>query len=275
MIADPALKALCVTVFNDAMAEMQEESGGRIVPMALVPWWDLDASLVELERAAALGLRGVVMCSDPHLRGTPDLAEHAWDPFWEAASGLGLPVNFHIGPSDVQSANSASAWFGTSAWPSQSLDRKLAITGALNFVSNGRVLANLIFGGVPERHPDLKIVSVESGVGWIPFFLEALDYQLTEFAPAAADDLSLLPSEYFRRQIYSCFWFERVGLERLLDVIGVERVLFETDYPHPVCYYPESGDRVRELVAPLPEATQRRILQGNAAEPYRIELPAD
>ena len=84
-------------------------------------------------------------------------------------------------------------------------------------MGNARTVGNLIYSGIPERFPHLKFVSVESGVGWLPFFLEMLDHQLTETAPNELADLSLLPSEYFRRQFFGCFWFERSTIKPTVD----------------------------------------------------------
>ena len=267
-IADPELRRLCATLYNDAMVEIQEASGGRLVPMALMPWWDLDASIAEVGRAAANGLRGVNMCSDPQARGLPDLGTRDWDPFWAACAEHDMPVNFHIGASDT-----SLTWFGTSPWPSQDDERKLAIGSAMMYLSNARILANLVFSGVFERFPTVQFVSVESGIGWIPFFLESLDYQLQESAPSVVDQLSMAPSEYFRRQVFGCFWFENRVLEAVIDALGADRILFETDYPHPTCLYPEPLPRVAEAVAGLDDDTVRMIMQDNAAALYRIPLP--
>jgi predicted TIM-barrel fold metal-dependent hydrolase len=268
-IDDPELRRLCATLYNDAMVEIQEESGGRLIPMALMPWWDVDASIAEVERAAANGLRGVNMCSDPHARGAPDLGERAWDPFWAACAEHDLPVNFHIGASDT-----SLTWFGTSPWPSQDDERKLAIGSAMMYLSNARILANLVFSGVLERFPTVKFVSVESGIGWIPFFLESLDYQLHESAPSVVESLSMLPSEYFRRQLYGCFWFEANALRPVIDALGPEHILFETDYPHPTCLYPEPLAWVERALEGFDDTTVRRLLQDNAADLYKVSLPA-
>jgi uncharacterized protein len=267
-IEDLELRRLCATLYNDAMVEIQEASGGRLVPMALMPWWDLEASIAEVGRAAANGLRGVNMCSDPQARGLPDLGTSAWDPFWAACAEHEMPVNFHIGASDT-----SLTWFGTSPWPSQDDERKLAIGSAMMYLSNARILANLVFSGVFERFPTVQFVSVESGIGWIPFFLESLDYQLLESAPSVIDQLSMAPSEYFRRQVFGCFWFEHRGLGAVVDALGPDRILFETDYPHPTCLYPEPLPRVAEAVAGLTDDTVRMIMQDNAAALYRIPLP--
>jgi len=140
------------------------------------------------------------------------------------------------------------------------------------YLSNARVLANMIYSGVLERFPDLRLVSVESGVGWIPSFLEALDYQQRESAPGSREQLSLRPSEYFRRQVYGCFWFERDSVAHAVEALGADRILFETDYPHPTCLYPDPLAQVAALETRLGPDTMRKILQDNAAELYRIDI---
>ncbi len=267
-VADPEVRLLSVTLYNDAMAEMQDASNGRLFPMALLPSWDVDASIREVERVARLGLRGVNTTSDPQLQGLPDLGERAWDPLWEACVDEQLPVHFHIGASQT-----SISWYGSSPWPSHGEDQKLAIGSAMMYLTNARVLANLIYSGLLERNPRLKMVSVESGIGWIPFVLESLDHQVNETAPATMDYLSMLPSEYFRRQLYACFWFEQRDVAATLDRVGVDNVLFETDFPHPTCLYPDSLQHAASSLEGVAPDVVRKVLQDNAANLYRIELP--
>ena len=178
IVKDPVLRLLCVQIYNDAMAEVQADSGGRLLPMPVLPAWDVDEAVAEATRVAALDLRGVNITSDPNDVGGPDLASRAWDPLWEVCADLKLPVHFHIGASLT-----TMTYFGTYPWESQDEDTKLAIGGTLLFIGNARVVTNIILSGMLDRHPELKMVSVESGVGWIPFILEALDYEMSENAP--------------------------------------------------------------------------------------------
>ncbi|GAA1572848.1 amidohydrolase family protein [Actinomadura kijaniata] len=268
-IADPTLKLLCATLYNDAMAELQEASGQRLFPMGLIPWWDIDASVNEVRRMHALGLRGVNTTSDPQEAGLPDFSDRAWDPLWETCAGLDMPVNFHIG-----AAHDSLSWFGSSPWPGLGPDQKLAVGSAMMYLTNARVLANFIYSGVLERHPRLKIVSVESGIGWIPFFLEALEHQLGETTPGSMDYLTLSPAEYFRRQIHACFWFENDDIAHTIDRVGPENVLFETDFPHPTCLYPDSLDIVGAAVSQLAPGVVRGVMQDNAARLYKLPLPS-
>ena len=178
-------------------------------------------------------------------------------------------MNFHIGASE-----SSMSWYGTSPWPALDGERKLAIGSAMMYLSNARILANLIFSGVLERHPDVKFVSVESGIGWIPFFLESLDYQLYESSPTVVQELSMLPSEYFRRQVYGCFWFEQRMVTPVIEALGASQVLFETDFPHPTCLYPDPLASAAEALAGLGDDVQRQVMQDNAAALYKVPLPA-
>ena len=265
IVQDPVLRKLCVEIFNDASAELQAGSGDRLLPMAILPAWDVNACVTEAERAAGLGLRGVNLTSDPQDLGAPDLANQAWDPLWEACSSLSMPVHFHIGAS-LTTMN----YFGTYPWDSHDDDTKLAIGGTLLFIGNARVVVNIICSGMLDRFPGLKIVSVESGTGWIPFILEALDYEMDENAPGAKAKMSLLPSEYFKRQIYATTWFEQRNLPALIDSVGEDNIMFETDFPHPTCLYPNPLGSVEGKLAKLSPEARRKILGENARKLYRV-----
>ena len=265
VVKDPELRLLCVQIYNDAMAEVQADSGQRLLPMPVLPAWDPAACVTEAKRVAALDLRGVNMTSDTQDLGAPDLANRAWDPLWEVCADLQLPVHFHIGASLT-----TMTYFGTYPWESQDEDTKLAIGGTLLFIGNARVVTNIILSGMLDRHPTLKMVSVESGVGWIPFILDALDYEMSENAPKQLAHMSMLPSEYFRRNLYATFWFEKNNVPALIASVGEDNVLFETDFPHPTCLYPKPLDTVAEKMSTLAPSVQRKILGENAAKLYRL-----
>jgi uncharacterized protein len=267
MVEDQALCRLAIEIYNDGMAEIQAESGNRLHPLPLMPAWDVDACVNEAKRVAGLGSRGVNMTSDPQDLGAPDLASRAWDPFWETCAQHQLPVHFHIGASVT-----AMTFFGKYPWDSHPDNTKLAIGGTLLFIGNARVVTNVILSGMFDRHPELKMVSVESGVGWIPFILEALDYEMSENAPSELAALNKMPSEYFRSNLYATFWFEnnRNKLPDLIDAVGEDNILFETDFPHPTCLYPSPLESVAVKMATLTPETQRKIMGENARKLYRL-----
>jgi predicted TIM-barrel fold metal-dependent hydrolase len=265
LVTDIALRDLCLEIFNDANAETQAASGNRLLPMAILPAWDIDGCVREVERAKSLGLRGVNLTSDPQDLGSPDLANRAWDPVWDVCAGLEMPVHFHIGAS-LTTMN----FFGNYPWESHDDDTKLAIGGALLFIGNARVVVNLICSGMFDRYPALKMVSVESGMGWVPFILEALDYEMDENAPAAKARMKLLPSEYFKQNIYATTWFEHRNLASLIDAVGEDNIMFETDFPHPTCLYPAPLKTAEENLRDLSTEVQRKILGENAARLYKL-----
>ncbi len=266
-IQDPMTLRLCVELYNDAMAEVQAASGNRLLPMPIMPAWDIALCVREAERCATMGYRGVNMTADPQDSGSPDLGHPDWTPFWEVCAGLSLPVHFHIGAS-----HTAMSYFGTTFWPSQDDYVKPAIGGASLFQNNSRLLLNSAYSGMFDRHPDLKMVSVESGIGWVPFMLEAMDYELEENAPEWYAKLRKPPSDYFRDNWYATFWFEkgRGDLQHLIDTVGEDNVLFETDFPHPTSLHPDPLEIVRERIAGLRPETQRKVMGDNAARLYRL-----
>jgi predicted TIM-barrel fold metal-dependent hydrolase len=266
-VDDHDLKRATIQIYNDRQAQIQAESGDRLLPMPLMPAWDIDLSIAEAKRVAEMGARGVNMTSDPQDLGSPDLANRAWDPFWATCAELQLPVHYHIGASLT-----AQTFFGQYFWPSHTEGTKLAIGGSLLFIGNARVVTNMILAGIFDRHPDLKCVSVESGVGWIPFILETLDYEMFENAPDDLAKLSKMPSEYFRSNFFATFWFEnnRNKLPDLIEAVGEDNILFETDYPHPTCLYPDPLESVEEKMSTITPAARAKILGENARALYRL-----
>ena len=268
-VEDDQLRLTCARIYNEAMAEIQADSNDRLLPMALMPWWNIEQSIEELGRAKEMGLRGIVMCSDPDSIGLPDLGADAWKPFWDACNDADLAINFHIGASET-----SFNMFGRAAWESNGMRRRLALGSAALFVENSRVCSNMILSGIFDRCPNLKIVSVESGIGWIPFVLESLDYEWGETGAQLEMPLQKKPSEYFRDHFWGCFWFEKIAPKHLIDIVGEDNILFETDFPHPTCLYPHVQEYIEEISAGWTDAQKRKILQDNAAKLYNIELPA-
>ena len=263
------LRLICVQIYNDAAAEMQAASNERLFPMALLPWWDLKAAIAETERCAAMGMRGININSDPHFQKDeagaqiPDLGHPHWDPLWQVCVDRKLPVNFHIGASET-----SIDWMGQQGWPALSRDLRSGISGAMLFFNNGKVVSNLIFSGVLDRFPGLRFVSVESGVGWVPFLMEALDYQLVEIAEGKS--FQYKPSEYFARNFHACFWFEQKDIGDTLRRAGIDNVLFETDFPHPTGLYPIENMEGR--LGDLNPQERAKVLGLNAAKLYNIAV---
>ncbi len=259
-LEDVALRNFCTQTYNDGVAEMQAEGEGRLYPQALLPFWDIDLAVAELIRSHdELGLTGCILTDAPENWGLPTLGEPYWEPLFGAAQERGLPINFHIG----------GGHFSGGPWEGGSERAKLATMSSLAFMGNLRCIANLIFSGLLDRFPRLKFVSVESGLGWVPFLLEFCEYQMKE---NAVTNLALRPREYFARQIYSSYWFESDAASSILK-LPEDNVMFETDFPHPAGLYPGIHEHVKSTLAGLPERIQRKVLFETAASVYQLPDP--
>jgi predicted TIM-barrel fold metal-dependent hydrolase len=267
-IPDNELRLLCAKIYNDRMGEIQKESGGRLFPQALVPFWNIEDAIAEVKRARnELDLRGIVMCDTPQNIGMPSLDMADWDPFWSLCEDMDLAVNFHIG------AGTATSAFAP--WQTISAQTRVAIGTIGLFLDNSRAMTNLIFSGTLIRHPKLKIISVESGIGWIPFLLEAMEYQFDEGVPMEEQRTiwkDIRPKEIFRRNCHVSFWFEKWGPLNAIEAIGEDNVMFETDFPHPTCLYPKVKEQVANVLGQLPERIRRKVLQDTAARVYDIPV---
>ncbi len=270
-LGDADLMLECVRTYNDFLIDWCSADPRRLIPVMSTPFWDLDACVAEIERSVANGHRAVNFCNQPEHYGVPPLAHPHWDPVWAAAQDLGVPISFHIGGGDIGRKVSEGADF-------MGVQPAFARFSALLIVDNQRCLAELIFGGVCHRFPRLKFVSVESGVGWMPGVIEVFDWQwrnsgVTRDRP----EYDLLPSEYFRRQIHGCFWFEDVAARHAIEQYP-DNMLYETDYPHPTCQYPSPPtparfprDYANDALAALSPELQRKVLHDNAARLYQLD----
>lgn len=260
-VEDEEHRAFCATAYNDAAAEMQKESGGRLYPQAMLPFWDVPAAIRELERAQdELGLTGVVLTDSTDDWGLPSLGDPHWDPLWDALQSRGVPVNFHIGGGGGP----------MKLWGTYPPARAFAALSTMAQMGNLVCITNLIYSGVLDRFPSIKFVSVESGIGWLPFLLESLEYQYDE---NGVDDLKLRPMDYFRRQIYGSYWFEK-NPGPAIEALGEDNLMFETDFPHATCLYPGVQDTMRQSLEGLDERVQRKLLYETAARVYQIDVGA-
>ena len=257
--------------YNDYQTEWASTAPDRLLPMTSLPFWDLAATLEEMDRCAAAGHRGIVFSQDPGAFGLPVLTDRHWDPMWAAAQEIGLAVNFHIASGDTSLLNSAGH-------PDNGAHANYASMGVSFFMGNARTIASLICGGICHRFPELNFVSVESGVGWIPFALDALDWQWRNCGVGLEHpEYDLLPTEYFKRQIYGCFWFEVEPARFAIERLGDDNILYETDFPHPTSMSPGPASAavppnqfLEDNFSDLSESTLAKILHDNAARLYRL-----
>lgn len=271
-IGDPTIRLRCVQAYNDFLVEWTEKHRQRFVLVCATPFWDIDECVKEIRRSWELGHRAVLFSGKPDLFwGQPHLADPYWDPVWRTADELNLPIAFHVGATDPTGGWQHRGYQGLPA-----RTRFTANTLPL-FLGNAQTIVDLIFGGVAQRFPNLKFVSVESGMGWVLFLLEAMDYQYHEHRIwESSPELDLLPSEYFRRQMYVSFWFERLAPKLILEEVGFDNVMFETDFPHPTSLWPPSVVRaqVEEALAGWPPDVHRKVFWQNAADVYQVQPPS-
>ncbi len=266
-LRDDELKVLCVHAYNDFLRDWASADPRRLITIMSLPFWDIDATVAEIERNASSGHRGILFTGEPQRFGLPFLGERHWDPLWSIAQEAGLPIHLHIGSGDTSSSFTPErmAAHGTAATN--------AYTSTEMFLKNGLQVADLLTCGVLPRFPDLQFVSVESGIGWIPFVLESADHGYLAGRIDHASEWDLLPSDYFRRQVYACYWFETTAPTRLLGAIPVDRILFETDFPHPTCLYGNVRERIDVSLAGASAEARQHVLWDNAAALYHIEAP--
>ncbi len=269
-LKDPELMLACVRAYNDFLTDWCGTDARRLIPIAAVPFWDVEASVAEVERCAKQGHKGILFTGEPHSHGMPVLANPHWNPLWECAQALDLPISFHIG---------AGNFTGEAFWTPERTQYYGA--GGVNgmfttglFLDNAKQIVDLLFSGVLARFPELKFVSVESGIGFIPFVLEACDYTY-EYGQVAKQrpEFTMLPSEYFARQVYGCYFFEEYAPAALLDRIPPDNVLFETDYPHPVCLYGNVREKIDAGLGDAKPEIRRKLLFDNAARLYKVDAP--
>lgn len=262
------LAAAHIAAYNDFQLEWVQQFPGRFVPMLVVPYWDLAATLKEIARMADAGFGGIVMTGAPEAHGQLPLSSRHWEPMWSACEEADLSVSFHVASGDFREM------IGAKEGDEVSGGARVVRDGPGLYLENGKYMSNLLMSGILARHPSLQFVSVESGMGWVPFVLEALDSRFVKNGvfkshPEFGD---MLPSDYFKRQVSVNFWFEELH-DFHIDKIGTRSLLFETDFPHPTGFRrPTVDESIDFLLAAQPQEIRNQILWENPARLYRRAL---
>ena len=267
-LKDPELVDWIMRIYNDACIERMEESDGRIMGMAQLPYWDNDKMLAEARRMIDLGIKGFVMPDRPERAGDAFLAEDgnvhpAWDEFFEMCSATGTPLNFHINAS----LDSASA-----IWDNFNFYQTQTMVTMLHVMATSATMGNFMLSGILDKHEDLKLGLIESGIGWVPFVLEMLDHQYNEMLIPEMTGLKKRPKEYFAKNFWVSYWFENYAPQHMLEEIGFDRVMFETDFPHPTSIYPGIQERMVESVGHLDFDKRKMVISSNAATLFNIDI---
>jgi predicted TIM-barrel fold metal-dependent hydrolase len=271
MRLDPDLSIACVAAYNDFLQDFRAVDPERFIPVAMVPFWDMDAAVAEIERCAQAGFTGILFANKYEQIGMPHFCDPYWDPIYSAAQAAGMCVNFHVGFSSSQEGAHTEEKKAASR---RNFDaRAAARMTSVGIMTNADSIASIVTSGICDRFPGLPFVSVESGFGYIPYLMESLDWHWKGYG--AHLQSPMLPSEYFRRQCYGSFWFE-TGTLPLLETYP-DNFMFETDYPHPTSMSPGPVSpaevpsvHIDKHFRDLDPEVARKALHDNAARVYRL-----
>jgi len=259
-VADPALLSAIFRAYNDWLADFCRVAPDRLKGIAMVNVDDVPDAIGELERAAGLGFAGAMITEYPLEHRRYDGAEY--EPFWAAAADLGMPLSLHT----------ATRRQGTNAGvvPRTVRDASRRATKAFFPALS---LCDMIFSGVFDRHPGLKVAVVEFELAWVPYVLNTADYTYHERHEEAAYRFrdGLRPSDFFRRNVALSFQEDAIGV-RLRDLIGVDSMMWGSDYPHSESTFPRSREILDRLLADVPADERAKIVGGNAARLYRFDV---
>ena len=253
-MADKELALACVHAYNDWMVEeWAAESGGRLLPLCVIPLWDPDAAAAEVRRNAARGVKSVTFSELPAQLGLPSVHDKDgyWRPFFQACDETGTALSIHIGSSSSVAQSSDDA-------PSAVRMSTLSFNAQLAFT-------DWMFSGLLVKYPNTKLAFSESQIGWIPYVLERMDRIWRIGNATARIDPSIVrePSSYMAGRVYGCFFEDSFGVS-VRDAIGIDQITFEADYPHQDSTYPYTYEYLSSVLADVSDEDAYKIARGNA-----------
>ncbi len=259
-LADSQLMSAIFRAYNDWLAEFCTTDPARLKGIAMINLDDVQDAVGELERAARLGLAGAMITEYPFEHRRYDQPEY--EPFWAAAAALGQPISLHTATRRQGKIRGA----GEKTLRDASSRSTKAFYPALS-------MCDMIFSGVFERHPRLTLAIVEFELAWVPHVLSSMDYTYRERHGEAIYRFKdgMIPSDFFHRNVVLSFQEDAVGV-RLRDLIGVDNMMWGSDYPHSESTFPESQRILAEILAGVPADEQAKIASGNTARVYGFDL---
>lgn len=256
--------------YNDWLADFCSHDTARLKGLAMINLDDVDDAVRELERCRAMGLCGAMITVLPPKRAP--FRSATYHPFWAAAQDLAMPLSLHVGTErgDTEAGYASFALDVKNVAPALFVNKDYQIR---------QTLADLIFSGVFERFPKLRVGTVEHELSWIPFFLDQMDYTYTQRPPRGPEwiryrDSEALPSTFFRKHVFASFQEDNVAL-RVRDYIGIQTMLWGSDYPHTESTFPRSREILGRILAGVPAHEVRRIVSANCASLYGFDVPPD
>src|SRR5436309_2179392 len=259
-VKDTPLMSAIFRAYNDWLADFCKTDPARLKGIAMVNVDDVEDGIKELERAARMGLAGAMITEYPLEHRRYDHAEY--EPFWAAAEGLGMPLSLHTATRRQGKIRGA----GDQTLRDASSRATKAFYPALS-------MCDMIFSGVFERHPGLTVAIVEFELAWAPHVLSTMDYTYRERHGEAIYRFrdGMRPSEFFRRNVVLSFQEDAIGI-RLRDAIGVDNMMWGSDYPHSESTFPRSRKILAEILAGVPDDEQVKIVGANTARVYRFDV---
>ncbi|MGH9782635.1 MAG: amidohydrolase family protein [Terriglobia bacterium] len=262
-LEDARLQEACFRVFNDWLIDYCSASPERLFGIALISLYDVEHGVQELERCRRAGLRGAMIWQSP-----PDdmpFWSDRYDPFWSAAQDLEMPVSLHILTGHAPYMKTAHLREGI---------EHVRSSVNLKLVEIMNSLYDLIFYGVLDRFPRMKVVVVENEVGWLPFAAQQWDYYLSkDEGKADVAKLRQPPSAYFGDQIFATFFYDSFGA-RALPLWGSNVCMWSNDYPHGNSTWPKSREFIAANLGHLPPDLRSNVLSGNVARLYNVQVPS-
>jgi uncharacterized protein len=241
-------------IYNDWLAEFCRTHPDRYAGLACIPSHDIDAAVAEVRHVAKTGVvRGLEIANRT---GMKPLYDPWWNPLWEAVAEARLPVHLHT--------------IGGGLPDTSKLEPKVARAAFATAICSFQMymslpLMGIIFAGVLEHHPEVRIVIGESGIGWIPYILDRMDL---EWEDQFKDlDLAMRPSDYWRRQCYATYQSDRIGI-KMIDEIGEDNIMWGSDFPHPDGVWPDSQEYIQRELGHLPQRARRKVICENAGKLY-------
>jgi predicted TIM-barrel fold metal-dependent hydrolase len=256
---DKALASECIKAYNDFLIEeWYAVAPTRYIPMMLVPVWDADECITEIERNAAREFRAIAFPDNPALIGLPSWHTDHWDGVLSAAEAAQTPLCMHFG--------------GSGGTPTISKDAPLAVATSLMGSTLFHSMADIMLSPTLHKHPNLKIAYSEGQIGWMPYALQRIDqvwehYRFYDIEPTI--NAEVRPSDLFRQHIYGCFIDDMVGVE-MRHSIGVDNILWEADYPHADSVFPNSRTNLAKMLAGVPDDECHKIAELNARKLFRL-----
>ena len=256
---DKDLATACVLAWNDFIIdEWCGAAPDRFIPMVMVPFWDVEAAVAEVERTAAKGAKAITFTEAPHRLGLPSFHADHWDRFFAAAAAADLPLCLH---------------FGTGGAPDVAPDANFAVAIALFGMNSQFTTVDLLLSPVFHKHPRLKVALSEGGIGWMPYVLERVDYTWERHRWYTGVNTDVRPSDLFRDHIFGCFIADEAGIE-IRNLIGIHNVMFESDYPHSDSNFPASREKLGAALAAVPDDEARKIAEDNARRVFNFPRAA-